>query len=50
MTLGSEENYINVADNYTWGELPQASTGGEDCLTTVFEIPLISQISILGSI
>jgi hypothetical protein len=36
--------------NYTWDELPQASTGGEACLTTVFEILLISQISILDSI
>jgi hypothetical protein len=25
MTLGSEENYINAADNYAWGELSQAS-------------------------
>jgi hypothetical protein len=22
MTLGSEENYINVAANYAWDELP----------------------------
>jgi hypothetical protein len=36
--------------NYAWDELPQASTGGEDCLTTVFRILLISQISILDSI
>jgi hypothetical protein len=50
MTLGSEENYINAADNYAWGELPQASTGGEVCLTTVFGILLVSQISILDSI
>jgi hypothetical protein len=50
MTLGSEENYINAADNYAWGELPQASTGGEAYLTTVFGILLISQISILDSI
>jgi hypothetical protein len=36
--------------NYAWDELPQASTGGEACLTTVFGILLISQISILDSI
>jgi hypothetical protein len=36
--------------NYVWDELPHASTGGEACLTTVFEILLISQISILDSI
>jgi hypothetical protein len=36
--------------NYVWDELPQASTGGEACLTTVFGILLISQISILDSI
>jgi hypothetical protein len=36
--------------NYTWDELSQASTGGEACLTTVFGILLISQISILNSI
>jgi hypothetical protein len=36
--------------NYTWDELPQASTGGEACLTTVFGILLISQISILDFI
>jgi hypothetical protein len=36
--------------NYTWDESSQASTGGEACLTTVFEILLISQISILDSI
>jgi hypothetical protein len=50
MTLGSEENYINVADNYAWGELPHASTGGEGSLTIVFKILLVSQISILDSI
>jgi hypothetical protein len=50
MTLGSEENYINAADNYARGELPQVSTGGEACLTTVFGILLVSQISILDSI
>jgi hypothetical protein len=42
MTLGSKENYINAAANYAWDELSQASTGGETCLTTVFEILLIS--------
>jgi hypothetical protein len=36
--------------NYAWDELPQASTGGEACLTTVFGILLIFQISILDSI
>jgi hypothetical protein len=36
--------------NYTWDKLPQASTGGEAYLTTVFGILLISQISILDSI
>jgi hypothetical protein len=36
--------------NYTWDELPQASTGGEAYLTAVFGILLISQISILNSI
>jgi hypothetical protein len=35
--------------NYAWDELPQASTGGEACLTNVFGILLISQISILES-
>jgi hypothetical protein len=50
MILGSEKNYINAVDNYAWGELPQASTGGEACLTTVFGILLISRISILDSI
>jgi hypothetical protein len=50
MTHGSEENYINAADNYVWDELLQASTGGEAGLTTVFGILLISQISILNSI
>jgi hypothetical protein len=50
MTHGSEENYINAVDNYVWDELPQASTGGEACLTTVFRILLITQISILDSI
>jgi hypothetical protein len=47
MTLGSKENYINAAANYAWGELPQASTGGEACLTTPFGILLVSQTSIL---
>jgi hypothetical protein len=50
MTLGSKENYINAATNYVWDELPQASTGEEACLTTVFRILLVSQISILDSI
>jgi hypothetical protein len=50
MTLGSKENYINAAANYAWDELPQASTGGEACPTTVFRIPLVSQIFILDSI
>jgi hypothetical protein len=50
MTLGSKENYINAAANYTWDELPQALTGGEACLTAVFRILLVSQISILNSI
>jgi hypothetical protein len=36
--------------NYVWDELPQASTGGEACLITVFGILLIYQISILDSI
>jgi hypothetical protein len=36
--------------NYVWNELPQASTGGEACITTIFGILLISQISILNSI
>jgi hypothetical protein len=50
MTLGSKENYIKAAANYVWDELPQASTGGEACQTTVLEILLVSQISILDSI
>jgi hypothetical protein len=50
VTLGSEENYINAVTNYAWDELPQASTGGKACLTTVFRILLVSQISILDSI
>jgi hypothetical protein len=36
--------------NYAWDELPQASTGREAYLTTIFEILLISQISILDNI
>jgi hypothetical protein len=36
--------------NYAWDEPSQASTGGEACLTTVFGVLLISQISILDSI
>jgi hypothetical protein len=50
MTLRSKENYINAAVNYAWDEFSQASTGGEACLTTVFGILLVSQISILDSI
>jgi hypothetical protein len=50
MTLGSKENYINAAANYAWDEPPQASTGGEACLTTAFRILLVSQTSILKSI
>jgi hypothetical protein len=50
MALGSKENYINSAANYAWDELPQALTEGEACLTTVFGILLVSQISILNSI
>jgi hypothetical protein len=50
MTRGSKENYINAVANYAWDELPQASTGGEACLTTIFRILMVSQISILDSI
>jgi hypothetical protein len=50
MIIGSKENYINAAVNYVWDELPQATTGGEACLTTVFGILLVSQIFILDSI
>jgi hypothetical protein len=50
MTLGSKENYINAVANDAWDELPQVSTGGETYLTTVLEILLVSQISILDSI
>jgi hypothetical protein len=50
MTLRSKENYINAAANYAWDEIPEASTGGEACLTTVLGILLVSQISILDSI
>jgi hypothetical protein len=50
MTLRSKENYINAAANYAWDELPQASTGGEACITTVFRILLVSQTSIVNSI
>jgi hypothetical protein len=50
MTLGTKENYINAVGNYAWDELPQASTGGDACLTTVFGILLVSQTSILNSI
>jgi hypothetical protein len=42
MTLQSKENYINAAANYVWDEFPQVSTGGEACLTAVFEILLVS--------
>jgi hypothetical protein len=48
MTLGSKENYINAATNYAWDELPQASTGGEACLTTVFGILLVSTGGMAG--
>jgi hypothetical protein len=48
--LGLKKNYINAAANYAWDELPQASTGGEAFLTTVFGILLVSQTSILDSI
>jgi hypothetical protein len=50
MTHGYKENYINATANYAWNELPQASTGGEACLTTIFGILLVSQTSILNSI
>jgi hypothetical protein len=50
MTLRSKENYINAAVNYAWDEPPQASTGGEARLTTIFGILLVSQTSILKSI
>jgi hypothetical protein len=50
MTLGSKENYINAAANYAGDELPQGLTGGDACLTTIFRILLVSQISILNSI
>jgi hypothetical protein len=50
MTLGSKENYINATAIYAWVELPRASTEGLACLTTVFGILLVSQISILDSI
>jgi hypothetical protein len=50
MTLRSKENYINAAANYASDEHPQASTGGEACLTTIFGILLVSQTSILDSI
>jgi hypothetical protein len=50
MTIGSKENYINAAENYAWDELPQASIGGEACLTTVLGILLVSQIFMLDSI
>jgi hypothetical protein len=50
MALRSKENYINAATNYAWEELPQASTGEEAYLTTVFGILRVSQTSILNSI
>jgi hypothetical protein len=49
MTFDLKKNYINVAAIYAWDELPQASTGGEACLTTVFGILLVSQTSMLNS-
>jgi hypothetical protein len=48
--LGLKKNYINAAAIYAWDELPQASTGGEAYLTTVFGVLLVSQTSILNSI
>jgi hypothetical protein len=50
MTFGSKQNCINAAAIYAWDELPQVSTGGEACLTTVFGILLVFQTSILNSI
>jgi hypothetical protein len=41
--LGLKKNYINAAAIYAWDELPQASIGGEACLTTIFGILLVSQ-------
>jgi hypothetical protein len=49
MTFDLKKNYINAAAIYAWDELPQASTGGEACLTTVFGILLVSQTSMLNS-
>jgi hypothetical protein len=48
--LGLKKNYINAVAIYVWDELPQASTGGEASLTTIFGILLVSQTSILDSI
>jgi hypothetical protein len=48
--LGLKKNYINAVAIYAWDKLPQASTGGEACLTTVFGILLVSQTSILDFI
>jgi hypothetical protein len=48
--LGLNKNYINVAAIYAWDEHPQASTGGEAYLTTIFGILLVSQTSILDFI
>jgi hypothetical protein len=40
MTHGSEKKITSMQwTNYAWDELPQASTGGEAYLTTVFGIP-----------
>jgi hypothetical protein len=50
MTFGLKKNYINATTIYAWDELPQPSTGGEACLTTIFGILLVSQTSILNSI
>jgi hypothetical protein len=50
MTSGLKKNYINATTIYAWDELPQASTGGEAFLTTIFGILLVSQTSILNSI
>jgi hypothetical protein len=50
MTFGLKKNYINAVAIYAWDELPQASIGGESCLTPVFGILLVSQTSILNFI
>jgi hypothetical protein len=36
--------------NYVWDEPSQTSTNAEACLTTVFRVLLISQVSILDFI